>query len=84
MVSQPYNDYPPSGNPVWSISWSPSKDEALDILAVSDWSQKLSFYQLNGKQISKDRMLGYDPCCIDYFSKGEYLIIGISEMCIRL
>jgi len=64
------------GNPVWSISWSPSKDEALDILAVSDWSQKLSFYQLNGKQISKDRMLGYDPCCIDYFSKGEYLIIG--------
>ena len=23
-----------------------------DILAVADWAQKLSFYQLNGKQVS--------------------------------
>ncbi|XP_042306901.1 intraflagellar transport protein 122 homolog isoform X4 [Sceloporus undulatus] len=37
-------------SPVWSISWNPSRDEHNDILAVADWGQRLSFYQLSGKQ----------------------------------
>jgi intraflagellar transport protein 122 len=28
------------------------REEAYDILAVADWGQKLSFYQLSGKQVS--------------------------------
>lgn len=28
------------------------RDEHNDILAVADWGQKLSFYQLSGKQVS--------------------------------
>ncbi|XP_054629542.1 intraflagellar transport protein 122 homolog isoform X3 [Dunckerocampus dactyliophorus] len=51
-------------------------DEQHDILAVADWGQKLSFYQLSGKQIGKDRSLSYDPCCVSYFSKGEYIVMG--------
>ena len=27
------------------------RDDAYDILAVADWGQKLSFYQLSGKQV---------------------------------
>uniref|UniRef100_A0A3Q1IH06 Intraflagellar transport protein 122 homolog n=1 Tax=Anabas testudineus TaxID=64144 RepID=A0A3Q1IH06_ANATE len=54
-------------------------DEHNDILAVSDWGQKLSFYQLSGKQIGKDRTLTYDPCCVSYFSKGEYIVMGGSD-----
>ena len=27
-------------------------------------------------QIGKERNLSYDPCCLSYFSRGEYLIIG--------
>lgn len=28
------------------------RDEHNDILAVADWGQKLSFYQLSGKQVN--------------------------------
>ncbi|XP_066554280.1 intraflagellar transport protein 122 homolog [Amia ocellicauda] len=64
---------------IWSIAWNPSKDEHNDILAVADWGQKLSFYQLSGKQIGKDRALNFDPCCVSYFSKGEYIVMGGSD-----
>ncbi|KAF1390307.1 hypothetical protein PFLUV_G00056710 [Perca fluviatilis] len=56
-----------------------NRDEHNDILAVADWGQKLSFYQLSGKQIGKDRTLTYDPCCVSFFSKGEYIVMGGSD-----
>uniref|UniRef100_A0A672SCQ1 Intraflagellar transport protein 122 homolog n=1 Tax=Sinocyclocheilus grahami TaxID=75366 RepID=A0A672SCQ1_SINGR len=57
----------------------PSEDEHNDILAVADWGQRLSFYQLSGKQIGKDRQLSFDPCCVSFFSKGEYIVMGGSD-----
>ncbi|KAF5403013.1 Intraflagellar transport protein [Paragonimus heterotremus] len=36
---------------IWRLRWSPSKMEQRELLAVVDWNQKLSFYQLCGKQI---------------------------------
>ena len=30
-------------------------------------------------KVGKDRHLGYDPCCLSFFSKGEYLVIGGSD-----
>nr|XP_020668848.1 intraflagellar transport protein 122 homolog isoform X1 [Pogona vitticeps] len=71
-------------SPVWSISWNPSREEHNDILAVADWGQKLSFYQLSGKQIGKDRVLNFDPCCVSYFSKGEYILLGGSDKQVSL
>ncbi|XP_064523147.1 intraflagellar transport protein 122 homolog isoform X1 [Pseudopipra pipra] len=59
-------------------------DERNDILAVADWGQKLSFYHLSGKQIGKDRELGFDPCCVSYFTKGEYLLLGGSDRQVSL
>ena len=52
------------------------RDEPHDILAVVDWGQTLSFYQLTGKQIGKERQLGYDPCTVNWFTKGEYVVVG--------
>ncbi|XP_064523149.1 intraflagellar transport protein 122 homolog isoform X3 [Pseudopipra pipra] len=73
-----------SSSPIWSICWNPSRDERNDILAVADWGQKLSFYHLSGKQIGKDRELGFDPCCVSYFTKGEYLLLGGSDRQVSL
>ncbi|TRZ13618.1 hypothetical protein HGM15179_013486 [Zosterops borbonicus] len=73
-----------SSSPIWSICWNPSRDERNDILAVADWGQKLSFYHLSGKQIGKDRVLNFDPCCISYFTKGEYLLLGGSDRQVSL
>ncbi|XP_065701587.1 intraflagellar transport protein 122 homolog isoform X2 [Patagioenas fasciata] len=70
--------------PIWSICWNPSRDERNDILAVADWGQKLSFYQLSGKQVGKDRMLNFDPCCVSYFTKGEYILLGGSDKQVSL
>uniref|UniRef100_A0A8C3PIF9 Intraflagellar transport protein 122 homolog n=1 Tax=Calidris pygmaea TaxID=425635 RepID=A0A8C3PIF9_9CHAR len=60
------------------------RDERNDILAVADWGQKLSFYQLSGKQIGKDRVLNFDPCCVSYFTKGEYILLGGSDKQVSL
>ncbi|KAM4893670.1 intraflagellar transport protein 122 homolog [Sylvia borin] len=73
-----------SSSPIWSICWNPSRDERNDILAVADWGQKLSFYHLSGKQIGKDRVLNFDPCCVSYFTKGEYLLLGGSDRQVSL
>ncbi|KAM6060609.1 intraflagellar transport protein 122 homolog isoform 2-T2 [Theristicus caerulescens] len=73
-----------ASSPIWSICWNPSRDERNDILAVADWGQRLSFYQLSGKQIGKDRMLNFDPCCVSYFTKGEYILLGGSDKQVSL
>ncbi|XP_030356596.2 intraflagellar transport protein 122 homolog [Strigops habroptila] len=73
-----------ASSPIWSICWNPSRDERNDILAVADWGQRLSFYQLSGKQIGKDRMLNFDPCCLSYFTKGEYILLGGSDKQVSL
>ncbi|KAG1660681.1 Intraflagellar transport protein 122 [Nymphon striatum] len=64
------------GGPVWSVCWNPSKEDNNDTIAVVDWGRNLSFYHLSGKQIGKDRYLGYDACCVSYFTKGDYLLVG--------
>ena len=30
-------------------------------------------------QIGKDRILGYDPTSLSWFSKGEYIVVGGSD-----
>lgn len=35
-------------------------------------------------QVGKDRALGFDPCCISYFSKGEYIILSGSDKQVSL
>eukprot|EP00731_Ephydatia_muelleri_P000623 Em0001g623a len=69
----------PGGHPIWSLSWNPSREDAYDVLTVTDWGQKLSYFQLNGKQIGKDRNLDFDPCCVSYFSSGEFAVIAGSN-----
>mmetsp|Transcript_26127 Transcript_26127/g.60322 ORF Transcript_26127/g.60322 Transcript_26127/m.60322 type:complete len:1204 (+) Transcript_26127:58-3669(+) len=70
--------------PVWALSWNPSRDEPSDIIAVACWDQTLSFYQLSGTQVGKDRQLDFDPCSLGYFSNGEYLCLGGSDRKVSL
>ena len=57
--------------PVWSLQWNPSREEQHDLLAVACWDQTLSFYESNGAQFSKDKVLAFDPCCVRHFSNGK-------------
>eukprot|EP01083_Nonionella_stella_P266644 901745_1 len=66
--------------PIWCLSWNPNRDDGSDVLAVGCWDKTLSFYQLSGKQIGKDKDLGFDPCCIQFFNwTGECLLLGGSD-----
>ena len=57
---------------IWAVAWNPVPEDSNDVLCVADWNQTISFYGLNGKQVWKERNLGFDPCCITFFTKGEY------------
>jgi intraflagellar transport protein 122 len=74
----------PNSSPVWSLLWNPTRDESYDILCVCDWNQKLSFFQLTGKQIGKERPLNHDACCITHYQGGDFLLIGGSNKKVSL
>jgi intraflagellar transport protein 122 len=42
----------PNAGPAWSVMWNPNANGKTDTLAVADWSQRLSFYMLSGRQVS--------------------------------
>lgn len=63
------------------MSWSTFKDDT-DTLCVTDWNKTLSFYTLGGKLIGKERQIGFDALCINYFNKGDYILIcGTNKIC---
>jgi intraflagellar transport protein 122 len=61
--------------PVWTLAWTPAGMEGGDLLAVGCWDQTLSFYQAAGRQVGRDRPLGYDPCSLSYMGT-DYIVIG--------
>ena len=69
---------------MWCLAWNPAPDEPYDVLAVGCWDSSLSYYQLSGAQIGKDKDLGYDPCTLSYFSNGEYLTVGGTDRKVAL
>ena len=35
-------------------------------------------------QVGKDKNLDYDPCCLNYFSTGDFLVVGGSDRKVRV
>jgi intraflagellar transport protein 122 len=66
--------------PIYGLQWAPLQAShihgPIDILAVADWNQTLSFYSINGQMILKERSLGFDPLCLSFFADGESLVVG--------
>ncbi|CAI4224555.1 unnamed protein product [Auanema sp. JU1783] len=88
-----FNDDPvavierPGGDPVWALRFSlpvtvdesgrKVEEKLTEILAVSDWSKTLSFYDLNGnKFIPNDKNLNYEPSCMEYLNNDSFLIMA--------
>ncbi|KAI9332491.1 WD40-repeat-containing domain protein [Obelidium mucronatum] len=70
--------------PVWSLQWCPSTEKESELLAITDWNQKLAFFQINGRQVGKERTLGYDPSCVSFFSSGDFAVVGGSDQKVTL
>ncbi|XP_065214169.1 intraflagellar transport protein 122 homolog [Planococcus citri] len=70
--------------PIWALSFSPKKSDS-DILCVTDWSHKLSFYSIDGKNIGRERNLGFEALSVNYMMKGDYILIaGCNKQCTLL
>lgn len=70
--------------PVWSLAWHPARSDQVPVLAVGCWDSTLSFYQVSGIQLGKDRKLDFDPCTVSYFDNGDYLLVGGSDRRVTL
>ena len=68
--------------PIWGLSWTVIA--GTDVLTVSDWKQRISFYNVSGKQIGKDRILDFDPVCICHDYENSAFIIGGSDKTLTL
>jgi intraflagellar transport protein 122 len=66
--------------PIWNIVWNPNRDET-GVLAVACWDRTLSFYQMSGNQVGKDRELNYDPCALAYFTQVCAPTCNMSSCC---
>ncbi|XP_054168644.1 intraflagellar transport protein 122 homolog [Oppia nitens] len=65
--------------PIWGVSFCPLKEDDIDIFVSVDWTQTLSFYDINGKAIAKERNIGFDPLNVSYFLSGDYLLVSGSN-----
>lgn len=65
--------------PIWTIAFSPQRENGVDVLAIGSWDQRLSFYNIDGKAAGKERELNFDPCSISYFSDGRYMVVSGSD-----
>ncbi|XP_012279174.1 intraflagellar transport protein 122 homolog [Orussus abietinus] len=75
----------PGGTPVWSLSWSPSREESTDVLCVAEWGGTLSFYNVAGKSIGRDRSLNFVPLRVTHFPEGQYLLVcGSNKQCLLM
>ncbi|GBG34100.1 Intraflagellar transport protein 122-like [Hondaea fermentalgiana] len=70
--------------PVWTLAWHPARSDQVPVLAVGCWDSTLSFYQVSGIQLGKDRKLDFDPCTVSYFDNGNYLLVGGSDRRVTL
>lgn len=72
--------------PVWTLTWNPvpTKTDPTDVLVVGCWDQTLSFYKVSGQEYGREHRLEADPCSIDFFSNGDYFVLGGSGKKVQL
>ena len=71
--------------PVLAVAFSPRKgDSDVEILAIADQNQILSFYDLNGKQIGKEKQIGFYCLSLEFSLNGEFLLLSGSNKAANL
>lgn len=64
-------------DPVWSLSWTILQD--TDVLTTSSWNKKISFYDLDGKQVGRDRPIDFNACTLKHTPSGDFFLMGGSD-----
>ncbi|KAK7605351.1 hypothetical protein V9T40_007209 [Parthenolecanium corni] len=69
------------GPPIWALAFSPLWDDN-EVLCITDWSQKMMFYSMDTKEISKEKNIGFEALTISYMLNGDFILAaGCSKQC---
>ncbi|KYN08527.1 PREDICTED: intraflagellar transport protein 122 homolog [Cyphomyrmex costatus] len=73
------------GVPIWSLSWNPLQDDAMDVLCIAEWNGVISFYTIGGEAIRRERSFSFTPLKITHFPEGQYLLVcGSNKQCLLM
>ncbi|XP_050423327.1 intraflagellar transport protein 122 homolog [Adelges cooleyi] len=64
------------GHSIWAIVWLPPKNYEDEMLCVTDWGRKLSFYKSDGSEISKSKRIDLEALTMKTLCNDCYLLIG--------
>ncbi|XP_027848854.1 intraflagellar transport protein 122 homolog [Aphis gossypii] len=64
------------GQSIWAITWLSSRYNEDDILCITDWGQKLSFFNKYGSETSKNKNISLEALTIKTLCNDSYLLIG--------
>lgn len=57
----------------------------MDVLCIAEWNGTISFYNVNGKPIGKDRSFDFIPLKVTHFPENQYLLVsGSNKECLLL
>ncbi|XP_043287356.1 intraflagellar transport protein 122 homolog isoform X2 [Venturia canescens] len=73
------------GSAIWSLSWSPIRDDSVDILCIAEWGGTISFWTIAGRQIGRERATNFIPLKVTHFPEGQYILVcGSNEKCLLM
>lgn len=75
------------GVPIWSLSWNPIQDDAhaMDVLCIAEWNGVISFYNIGGEVVKRERSLNFIPLKVIHFPEGQYLLVcGSNKQCLLM
>lgn len=57
----------------------------MDVLCIADWNGVISFYNIGGEVVKRERSLSFIPLKVVHFPEGQYLLIcGSNKQCLLM
>lgn len=61
------------------------RDDAMDVLCIAEWNGVISFYNIGGEVVKRERSFNFIPLKIAYFPEGQYLLVcGSNKQCLLM
>lgn len=58
---------------------------AMDVLCIAEWNGVLSFYNIGGEVVKRERSLNFIPLKVIHFPEGQYLLVcGSNKQCLLM
>lgn len=78
-----------SSSAIWGLAFASVLEDGVEkeLLCVADWGQTLSIYNVLGRQMVKERSIGFDPMRMIYVNshrESKYLVVAGSNRALAI